>query len=184
MANEPAILGITERFAWIIPPGSVMTDRETRGVSVVSMQRLTELGARLRETTDIAGCTASPVLLRFNLLNLSCHAVTVCGIGLESVQQEPLRCEAVPPVAIASGACYPLAVEFESELGSAAVQVQLLLGANERVWVSVPGIEPRDAAEAQLIRCRLTLPRPARSAVSPWRGARVAVQSSRGPTTS
>lgn len=152
MANEPAILGITERFAWVTLPGSVMTDCETHGVSVVSMQRLTELGARLRETTDIAGRSASPVLLRFNLLNLSSHAVTVCGIGLESVHQEALRCEVMPPVAIASGACYPLAVEFESEneseLGSAAVQVQLLLGANERVWVSVPGIEPRDAAEA------------------------------------
>src|SRR5262245_43979261 len=113
-------LGITKRFAWLVLPDPIMTDCRSGAASVVSIQRLMELSARLREVTNIDNCSADHLLLRFNLLNLSDESVTVCAIGLRSPQQERLRCEVVPSVAFESGARYPFAVEVRSKLGSAA----------------------------------------------------------------
>lgn len=138
MASAPVILGITKRFAWLVLPDSFETDSlETGIVSVPSMQRLFELALRLRSVTDVETCSAGHLLLRFNLLNLSDAAISVCAIGLRSRSQETLRCELVPHVAIGEGARYPFGVEVKSQLGSAAVEVHLQLGDEDRLWIPV-----------------------------------------------
>ena len=135
------LLAISKWLSWVVEPPSGSSDEaanEGHSLSTVSLERLMQLGLRLRESTPLSGSCHQ--LLRFNLYNLGDDPVTVSAVALSDTAGQKLQCEVVPPVVVQAGVRYPFMFELRTALGSEAVEIHVEGIYGQRAWVQAPAL--------------------------------------------
>ena len=144
MSDLEMLLAVTMWMAWTVRSAQKMGGTEasenlTEQISIVSPQRLRELGPRLE--TELERMPPSEVhqVIRFNLYNFGERPITVASVELTSLASHTLPCKLTPSVVIAPGARWPVMVETMKGPVGEVVRVEVDVR-GRRSWVSVQSL--------------------------------------------